>query len=69
MEYVLPQLRWRERESEEEAVVDGMFPVARFLAERLGLAGETELERNLNETLVEYVGKYYDRKSACLLTV
>jgi len=54
----LPMLTWGSGGRQ----VDGMFPVGAFLAERLGLAGDKNSEHSLCEVLIDYVGKFYERK-------
>ncbi len=66
VEYNLPRLKWRGQKDEKEETTSGMFKVAKFLAERCDMVGETDLEKSLAETLVDYIGKYYERKLPCI---
>ena len=52
----LPLLEW------DRVAVCGMFPTAKFLAEKLSLAGETPKARAQMDVIVDYIKKYHERE-------
>ena len=59
----LPLLEW------DDTAVCGMFPAAKFLAEKLSLAGDSAKARAQMDVLVDYIKKYHEREFSHICTM